>query len=63
VTPIWRKSSHSGGGHDGQADCVETARLTGAVGIRDSKNPDAGHIEIPAEAFATLLARVKNSEL
>jgi hypothetical protein len=63
VTPSWRKSSHSGGSQGGQSDCVEAARLTGAVGIRDSKNPGAGHIEIPADAFAALLARVKNNEL
>lgn len=32
----WRKSSHSGA----NGNCVELAALPGAVGVRDSKDPD-----------------------
>jgi hypothetical protein len=63
MTPIWRKSSHSGGSQGGQSDCVEAARLTGAVGIRDSKNPHAGALSVSGHDFARLLARVKRGEL
>lgn len=63
MTPIWRKSSHSGSGQGGQSDCVETARLIGGVGIRDSKNPNAGALSVSAAQFAALLAKVKCGEL
>lgn len=54
--PTWRKSSHSGG-HEG--DCVEIADLNGHVGIRDSKNPDSGHLVLTRRNFAALLSRQK----
>ncbi|GAA2073224.1 DUF397 domain-containing protein [Actinomadura alba] len=57
----WRKSSRSGNLEN--SDCVEVAGLTGAIGIRDSKAPDAGHIRISAESFADLLIRVKQDAL
>lgn len=56
----WRKSSHSGAQDNA---CVELADLGGRVGIRDSKNPAAGHLSISPESFAALLARVKHDEL
>jgi hypothetical protein len=37
---LWRKSSFSGGGDNGGANCVETATLPdGRIAVRDSKNP------------------------
>lgn len=33
--------------------------LSRAVGIRDSKAPDAGHLALPVGDFAHLVARVK----
>ncbi|XRQ08586.1 DUF397 domain-containing protein [Actinomadura welshii] len=33
----WRKSSHSG---SNAAECVELADVTGAVAVRDSKDPN-----------------------
>jgi hypothetical protein len=33
------------------------------VGIRDSKNPDAGALSVSAAHFAILLAKVKRDEL
>ncbi|WP_119728542.1 DUF397 domain-containing protein [Thermomonospora amylolytica] len=53
----WRKSSHSDAG---SGDCVELAALPGVVGIRDSKNPTAGHLQVGKRDFAALLAEVKS---
>ena len=58
--PVWRKASYSG---TEQGDCVEVADLDGRVGVRDSKNPAAGHIVLSPGSFADLLARVKRDEL
>ncbi|MFC5184801.1 DUF397 domain-containing protein [Actinomadura harenae] len=55
----WRKSKRS----NTEQDCVEVATVLTAVGIRDSKNPDAGHLELDRPAFAGLLARVKSGDL
>ncbi|TDB84052.1 DUF397 domain-containing protein [Actinomadura sp. KC216] len=54
-TPVWRKSSRSAEGTSGQ--CVEVAALPGAVGVRDSKDPDAGHLELTPNAFRELLRK------
>jgi hypothetical protein len=35
---VWRKSSRSSGG--GNGDCVEVANLADTVAVRDSKHPD-----------------------
>jgi hypothetical protein len=59
---VWRKSSRSGG-TTVESDCVEVAALRGAVGVRDSKAPGAGHLSLSADSFADLLARVKRDEL
>jgi hypothetical protein len=53
----WRKSSHSSG--DSGTDCVELAALEEGVGVRDSKDPDAGHVTVDRSSFAALLARAK----
>lgn len=56
---VWRRSTRSttqGG------ECVEVARLVSAIGVRDSKNPGAGHLSLPADSFAALLSRVKRGE-
>jgi Domain of unknown function (DUF397) len=57
TTPRWRKSSRSGaqGG-----DCVETARLSDDIGIRDSKNTRQGHIVVSREEFGGLLRQIKD---
>ncbi|MQY07286.1 DUF397 domain-containing protein [Actinomadura macrotermitis] len=60
---VWRKSSYSGGGNVGGQDCVEVAELTKAIGIRDSKAPEAGHLSLPATGFTALVARIKQGEL
>ncbi|RAY15981.1 DUF397 domain-containing protein [Actinomadura craniellae] len=57
--PVWRKSSRS----NTSGECVEVARLSTTIGLRDSKNPGIGHLSISPECFADLLARVKHGEL
>ncbi|MEW2357389.1 DUF397 domain-containing protein [Spirillospora sp. NPDC029432] len=53
----WKKSTHSGGVNDEQ--CVELARLAQGVGVRDSKNPDGGHLALRADNLAALLHQIK----
>jgi hypothetical protein len=58
--PFWRKSSRSGpqGG-----DCVEVAKLSGTIGLRDSKNPSGGHVAVEIGQFAALVQRIKRDDL
>ncbi|MDL4813715.1 DUF397 domain-containing protein [Actinomadura opuntiae] len=55
----WRKSSYSGSANDDV--CVELGRLAPGVGIgvRDSKDPDGGHLALTSDQFAALLAGLK----
>ncbi|WP_141581115.1 DUF397 domain-containing protein [Actinomadura sp. WMMA1423] len=57
----WRKSSYSG--MTDNSSCVEIARLTGAVGVRDSKDPGVGSLVLSVESFGGLVARIKQDEL
>lgn len=56
-TDMWMKSSYSGN----QNECVEVA-LAQVIGIRDSKDPDGGHLGLPARAFAAFTDTVKTSK-
>ncbi|EHR50456.1 protein of unknown function (DUF397) [Saccharomonospora marina XMU15] len=47
----WRKSSYSGGGND----CVEVAFTGDGAALRDSKNPTAGALAVPAAEWDVLL--------
>jgi Domain of unknown function (DUF397) len=59
VRATWRKSSYSGGNND----CVEIAdNLSGAVGIRDSKNPSGPALVLTPRAWRAFVAGVKNGE-
>lgn len=58
--PTWRKSGRSDSGT--QVNCVEAARLPGVIGVRDSKNPQDGHLAVTSEGFAQLLTAVKAGE-
>ncbi len=40
-------------------DCVEVASLSTMIGVRDSKNPGAGHLTLSPERFAQLITAVK----
>jgi Domain of unknown function (DUF397) len=55
-TLSWQKSSYSGGS-GGQ--CVQVA-TTGRVLVRDSKNPDGGHLRFSAWAWREFAARIKS---
>ncbi|WP_242909146.1 DUF397 domain-containing protein [Actinomadura terrae] len=57
---VWRKSSHSG---TQEGNCVEVVELPQGVGIRDSKNPNQGHLTLAPQAFATLLTQAKRGDL
>lgn len=52
----WRKARQSGDQGDA---CVELARVTHGIGVRDSKNPAAGHLTLTPHAFSTLLTCLK----
>ncbi|WP_067478340.1 DUF397 domain-containing protein [Actinomadura hibisca] len=54
----WRKSTHSAS--DG-SDCVELGDLGTAVGVRDSKAPEAGHLTMERATLRTLVDAVKAS--
>jgi hypothetical protein len=52
----WRKSSFSGGGGNGGANCVELAVLAdGRFVVRDSKNPAGDVMILSGSAFVALL--------
>ncbi|WP_308207657.1 DUF397 domain-containing protein [Actinomadura madurae] len=42
-------------GTDQGGECVEVAAFAGIVGVRDSKDPDGGHLTLTSEAFAALV--------
>jgi hypothetical protein len=52
----WRKSSWSGGSNGG---CVEVARTSERVLIRDTTNRAAGHIDVTPEAWQEFLATLR----
>ncbi|MEB3371172.1 DUF397 domain-containing protein [Saccharopolyspora mangrovi] len=52
----WRKSSYSGT----QSNCVEVGRGRDAVGIRDTKNREAGHLAVPVSRFQDFIGAVKD---
>jgi hypothetical protein len=51
----WRKSSYSGSGNN----CVEVAEVADARAVRDSKNPDGGHLIFGADAWHAFITDVK----
>lgn len=57
---VWRKSTHSS---TQEGACVEVAALPAIVAVRDSKDPDGGHLEFDRSAFATLAGRIRSGEL
>ncbi|MFI0351515.1 DUF397 domain-containing protein [Actinomadura sp. 9N407] len=61
MTAGWRKSSRSGSSTD--EACVEVAGLAGAVGVRDSKDPDGGRLSVSEAAFGMLVQQIKQGRL
>ncbi|MGI5118788.1 DUF397 domain-containing protein [Marinactinospora thermotolerans] len=55
----FRKSSYS----TQSQNCVEVADLPGAQAVRDSQNPDHGHLTFPAAEMAAFLDAVKTDRL
>ncbi|MBE3001296.1 DUF397 domain-containing protein [Nocardiopsis sp. HNM0947] len=53
----FRKSSYSE-----RNNCVEVADLPGGSAVRDSQNPAAGHLEVPASEWRALLAGVRSAK-
>ncbi len=54
---MWRKSSRSG--QDGTGACVEVAFAAWAVGVRDSKNQDSGHLVFEGAAWRAFAEGLK----
>ncbi|HEY2578421.1 MAG TPA: DUF397 domain-containing protein [Streptosporangiaceae bacterium] len=53
----WRKSSYSG---QSGGNCVEVARHpTDAIAVRDSKNPDDGHLVVSRGAWRNFTNQIK----
>ncbi|WP_024934740.1 MULTISPECIES: DUF397 domain-containing protein [Actinomadura] len=57
----WRKSSYSGSSNDEM--CVEVAELASGIGIRDSRNPHAGLLDVSSAEFAVLVRQIKKGAL
>lgn len=51
----WRKSSNS----VTKQECVEVGLAPGLVGVRDTKNREAGHFEVSRDAWSTFVASVR----
>ena len=52
----FHKSSYSD-----RNNCVEVAGLPAGAAVRDSQNPAAGHLEMPAVEWSALLAGVRSA--
>lgn len=59
--PVWRKSSRSGPSPTG--NCVEVAVAGDAVLVRDSKNPEDGHLRFSAPAWSTFVSTLGRAGL
>lgn len=53
---LWRKSSRSNGGVDG--NCVEVAELPGRIALRDSKHPAGPVLAFPRAEWRVFLSSV-----
>ena len=52
----WRKSSYSGT----QTSCVEVGFAADVVGVRDTKDRDAGHLAIAPARWSDFVAAIKH---
>jgi hypothetical protein len=57
-TAAWRKSSRSS---NNGGDCVEVARMSDTVAIRDSKNPLGPKLLLTPHDFRNLTRSLKNA--
>lgn len=51
----WRKSTYS---EHGSAQCVEVAPAPDAVGVRDTKNRERGHLAVSRTAWTAFMQHV-----
>jgi hypothetical protein len=58
-TMSWRKSSRSSGQG---GNCVELGGLSGAVAVRDSKDPDGPNLAYTAAEWATFVTAIKSKD-
>ncbi|MEV0696550.1 DUF397 domain-containing protein [Saccharopolyspora sp. NPDC050389] len=52
----WRTSTHS----QGQGTCVEVGLGVDAVGVRDTKDRDGGHLAVPVRTWHRFLDCIKS---
>jgi len=55
----WRKSSRSGAGND----CVELVVARIGAAVRDSKNPEAGHVAFDSTGWDAFMGVVREGRL
>ncbi|WP_046469540.1 DUF397 domain-containing protein [Allosalinactinospora lopnorensis] len=55
ISPRFRKSSYS----DSQENCLEVADLPTGAAVRDSKDPEAGHLAFAAREWGAFLRAVR----
>ncbi|MFJ6676414.1 DUF397 domain-containing protein [Actinosynnema sp. NPDC091369] len=55
AAPAWRRSTYSA-----DSNCVEVARGTDTVRLRDSKCPEAGGFSVSADSFRAFVRSLKN---
>ncbi|WP_046469848.1 DUF397 domain-containing protein [Allosalinactinospora lopnorensis] len=59
IPASFRKSGYSGV----NGDCVEVADLPSGAALRDSKQPEAGHLAFPAAEWDAFLTAARDGEL
>ncbi|MBT2211336.1 MULTISPECIES: DUF397 domain-containing protein [Actinomadura] len=59
MATTWRKSSHSG--TQSGSECVEVRRFPRTVAFRDSKDPEGPKLLVSRDAFAALVAELKQN--
>ncbi|GAB3208454.1 hypothetical protein GCM10027294_19000 [Marinactinospora endophytica] len=60
ASAAWSKASYSLPDNNNRVEC---AHLSTAVALRDSKNPDHGHLTLPPAEWTAFLAAAKDGDL
>lgn len=56
MTVMWRKSSYSGAGKE----CVEVADIESGAYVRDSKQPELGHLSFASAEWSTFVSTLSS---